>query len=43
MLANWVGGGGVGYVPCFRHFNVCYVGIGGGVGGASGEESIRSC
>jgi hypothetical protein len=33
----------VGYVPCFRDFDVGYVCMGGGVGGASGEKFVRSC
>ena len=32
------------YVPCFRHFDVCYVCLGGGcgdLGGACGKECCR--
>ena len=39
-----VGGGGLGYVSCFRDFDVCFVCLGsgcGGVGGANGEECCR--
>ena len=35
MLAGWVGdlgGGGLGYVQCFRDFDVYFNCIGGGVG-----------
>jgi hypothetical protein len=28
-------------VPCFRDFDVCFICMGGGVGGASGEECCR--
>ena len=35
------GVGGLGYVPCFKDFDVCFIFVGGGVGGTSGEERCR--